>query len=174
MIFPSPFSVSQNTRVWIPPEFCRNCRTLVYLCGRHSALLTWQLYQAADVPFASTNGNGPRVCETGPDSWGYFWGTGCPGRQRWQSCQMSLFERHINTFCALVFSSLLLCKQTVFLLNRLPLLARSYWSSGWMPAEPGQQWAAHWHSLAFTVAASQPANVPTSTGFVYFRILTHL
>lgn len=94
----------------------------------------------------------------GPWQLRLFLGTGCPGRQRWQSCQMSLFERHINTFCALVFSSLLLCKQTVFVLNRLPLLARSYWSSGWLPAEPGQQWAAHWHSLS--LPASQPMRPP--------------
>lgn len=95
----------------------------------------------------------------GPWQLRLFWGDRLSGAiEVTKLPNVTIWKAHKHVLCPCFFSSLLLCKQTVFLLNRLPLLARSYWSCGWMPAEPGQQWAAHWHSLWLPV--SQPMCPP--------------
>lgn len=55
--------------------------------------------------------------ETGSDSWGYFWDRQFK-RQRWQSWQMSLFERHISAPFDLVTGEFVCCRVV-----KLP----SYW-----------------------------------------------
>lgn len=143
VFLPRPFSVSQNTRVWIPSEFCRNFRTL----RETQRVIEVAALSSSWCPFRFYKWKWTGSLWDGPWQLRLFWGHRLSGAiEVTKLPNVTIWKAHKHAICPCFCSSLLFCKQNVFIVNRQPLLARSYWISGWMPAKPGQQWAAHWHS----------------------------